>query len=144
MQSKPKAYYYAEIYLITSPSGKQYVGKANCYTSAGLLHGTKGRWGGHITDSKAQNGGNCRLLNEEIRLYGKDAFVVTAIATCPLSLVDDYEQYFIADFNTSGLSSGLITMFSRSFTSSGSHTNKCWIPLCCNTLAGFGTIRALS
>ena len=64
---------YAEVYLIISPSGKKYVGKANCLTCKNKEHGTLGRWKTHIYDSRKSNGGRCRLLNEEIRKYDSDS-----------------------------------------------------------------------
>lgn len=91
---------YAEIYLITSPSGKKYVGKANCMTSTNKPHGTTGRWKGHITDSRAKDGGRCRLLNEEIRKHDPSRFQVTPILTCKASDTPLYEKLFIKDYNT--------------------------------------------
>jgi hypothetical protein len=91
---------YSEIYLLTSPSGKQYVGKANCINSKGRIHGTLGRWKDHIRDSRAADGGRCRLLNEEIRHHGSDVFNVQIIVTCYMNFTQYYERHFIKEYNT--------------------------------------------
>ncbi len=91
---------YAEIYLITSPSGKQYIGKANCITSKRTKHGTMGRWLGHISDSKQSDGGRCRLLNIEIRSYDYDKFNIERIVTCKIEDTAYFEKYFIKSYNT--------------------------------------------
>lgn len=91
---------YAEIYLITSPSGKQYVGKANCVDSKGHTHGTIGRWKGHLRDAKAINGGRCRLLNQEIREYDPSHFAVECILVCHVEYTWYYERLCISQWNT--------------------------------------------
>lgn len=91
---------YAEVYLIVSPSGKKYVGKANCLTCKNKEHGTYGRWKQHIYDSRIENGGRCRLLNEEIRKYEKTMFQVTPILTCHKDKVAEFEKELIKQYNT--------------------------------------------
>jgi hypothetical protein len=89
---------YAEIYLITSPTGKQYVGKTKCLTRQGKKYGTSNRWTSHIADSRNKN--RCRLLNEEIRKYQLDTFKVEQIITCETKYIADYEKLFIKEYNT--------------------------------------------
>jgi len=89
---------YAEIYLITSPSGKQYIGKTNCLTRGGRKYGTFNRWTSHIADSRNKN--RCRLLNEEIRKYKSEGFKVEQIITCETKYIADYERFFIKEYNT--------------------------------------------
>lgn len=91
---------YAEVYIIISPSGKKYVGKANCLTCRNKEHGTYGRWKTHIYDSRKANGGRCRLLNEEIRLHDKSLFKITPILTCHKDNVAKYEKELIKEYNT--------------------------------------------
>jgi hypothetical protein len=91
---------YAEIYIIISPSGKKYIGKANCMTSTNKSHGTQGRWKSHIYDSRAQDGGRCRLLNEEIRKYDHKLFIVTPLLTCKVNDTPIFERLFIQEYNT--------------------------------------------
>lgn len=90
---------YAEIYLLVSPDGKQYVGKANCI-SKGQLYGTIGRWKGHVRDSRANGGGRCRLLNIEIRKHNELGFKIMPILTCLRDDVGTFEKHFIKEFNT--------------------------------------------
>lgn len=67
----------ADIYLITSPSGKKYVGKTHraVYTDKNkYLWGAMERWKSHVQAALAYNktgedGDGCRRLNEEIRKY---------------------------------------------------------------------------
>lgn len=81
-----------EIYLLISPSGKYYVGqtKFNSYD----------RWKQHISDSKAPDGGRCRLLNNAIRKYGPDTFNIEIILQCDLEQLDYYEEKFIMLYNS--------------------------------------------
>jgi len=91
---------FGEIYLVFSPSGKIYVGQCKLYLYSGVKNGTFGRWKGHITDSKRSNGGNCRLLNEDIRLYGSNKFKVIPILTCLIDDLNYYEDLYIDEYNT--------------------------------------------
>ena len=65
---------YGEIYILTSPSGKQYVGQALKFMlNKGSLkeHGTKGRWKKHIQEAnRLVNTRQCRALNSEQRGVG--------------------------------------------------------------------------
>jgi hypothetical protein len=91
---------YAEIYIIISPSGRQYVGKANCFDSKGRSHGTLGRWKGHLRDARSKDGGRCRLLNTEIRSYNHDDFIVQPLLTCLINDTPIYERQMIQSFDT--------------------------------------------
>jgi hypothetical protein len=63
-----------EIYCITSPSGKKYVGQCMKHLSNGRKHGYSGRWKEHIRDANYKN--NCRLLNASIRKYKPENFTL--------------------------------------------------------------------
>lgn len=91
---------YAEIYVIKSPSGNKYVGKANCLDSKSKKHGTLGRWKGHLRDARQTDGGRCRLLNEEIRMYPASEFEVLPIAICKVNDTWYWERSFIKEYNT--------------------------------------------
>ena len=91
---------YAEIYLVISPSNKRYVGKANLVTSKGKQHGSHKRWLGHLSDARAANGGNCRLLNEEIRLHNFENFEIIPILTCTVNNTAKFEKVMIREFNS--------------------------------------------
>lgn len=90
----------AEIYLITSPSGKIYVGKANLVTSSGKPHGIFKRWSGHLSDARASNGGNCRLLNQEIRTYSPKEFTIQPLLTCLASDTSFFEKHMINEYRS--------------------------------------------
>jgi NUMOD3 motif len=91
-----------EIYSITSPSGKKYIGQANCFIKKGKIkkpHGTDGRWVTHITDAKGKIN-SCPVLNNAIRKYGAHTMVVRTLIRCPLGMLDYYEKKYIRQFNT--------------------------------------------
>lgn len=91
---------HGEIYILTCPIGKVYIGQAVCYLANGNKYGTKGRWWNHVSDSKRKNGGNCRKLNEAIRIYGETNFSVYPLLTTTTDLLDDYESQFISYYNS--------------------------------------------
>jgi len=57
-------------------------------------HGTYGRWLAHVKE--AMNGkDSCIYLNNAIRKYGEDGFIVHIITECPISELDKKERYYI-------------------------------------------------
>lgn len=91
---------YCEIYCITSPSGKKYVGKALIKRKDGRNRGTSGRWTSHVWEANRYKHKGCWLLNNAIRKYGADKFKVEAILSCHINDVSDYEIMFIEKYNT--------------------------------------------
>jgi group I intron endonuclease len=89
---------YGEIYCITSPSGKKYVGQCLKNLSNGRKHGHIGRWKEHIRDSNYKN--CCRLLNASIRKYGPENFNIEILTECPEDELNYYEKYYISFLNT--------------------------------------------
>ena len=89
---------YGEIYCITSPSGKKYVGQCVQYLSNGRKHGYIGRWKEHIRDSTYKN--CCRLLNASIRKYSPENFNIEILKECPENELNYYEKYYISNLNT--------------------------------------------
>lgn len=87
-----------EIYCITSPSGKKYVGQCMKQLSNGRKHGYIGRWKEHIRDATYKN--NCRLLNASIRKYNPDNFTLEILKECPLEELNIYEKEYILSLNT--------------------------------------------
>ena len=88
-----------EIYSITSPSGKKYVGQAYCFIrDKGKLkkHGTEGRWKSHINDKKD----SCPGLSAAIRKYGSWNMVVRTLIVCPSWMLDYYERKYIRQLKT--------------------------------------------
>lgn len=92
-----------EIYCLTSPSGKKYIGQAVCFLSSKKPWGTFKRWDNHIIkayqDTK-KNMGRCRALDAAIRKYGPETFNVEKLITCSINKLNQYEIKYIKDFNT--------------------------------------------
>ena len=77
-----------KVYLITSPSGKQYVG----LTIQKILND---RLKGHLKKSS-----NCTLLKRAIEKYGWDNMKVEVLIECDDEQVEYYEKLFIAGYRT--------------------------------------------
>jgi hypothetical protein len=87
-----------EIYCLTSPSGKKYIGQCVKYLSSGKKWGYINRWKDHIQDSKNKN--YCRLLNNAIIKYGADNFKVELIKECNILELNNFEKQYILEYNT--------------------------------------------
>lgn len=87
-----------DIYCLTSPSGKKYIGQAVKHLKNGKNWGYLSRWKDHIRDSNTTN--YCRLLNNSIRKYGFENFKIELLKECCVSELDRYEKQYILDFNT--------------------------------------------
>lgn len=87
-----------DIYCLTSPSGKKYIGQAVKKLKNGKIWGYIGRWKDHIRDSTTKN--CCRLLNNSIRKYGHENFTVELLKECSVDELNHYEQQFITQLNT--------------------------------------------
>lgn len=81
-----------EIYKLTCPKGKVYIGQCVTFLSNGTKYGTRARWINHQSDARRANGGNCRRLNEAIRAYGEANFKVETLLITHVSLLDIYEE----------------------------------------------------
>lgn len=88
-----------EIYRITTPSDKEYIGKAVCFSGRvrKSKHGTQGRWRQHLS-----NRSTCALLKGQIKKYWDQLsnFKVEVILICPTKDEDYYERLMIQQFNT--------------------------------------------
>jgi hypothetical protein len=63
--------------------------------------GFQGRFNDHVSEAICNTKKKqCTYLNNAIRLYGKDAFSVTLITTCPPSELDNLEKLYIKEYNT--------------------------------------------
>lgn len=87
-----------EIYCVTSPSGKQYVGQCVKLLSNGKPWGTANRWRDHVRDAERKN--YCRSLCRAINKYGADKFIVEVLIECHISELNDYEIFYIEELNT--------------------------------------------
>jgi hypothetical protein len=88
-----------EIYCVTSPSNKKYVGQCVKMLSSGKKWGYLSRWKQHIRD--ATNGKDyCRLLNNAIRKYKHENFTIEIIKECEIKDLDYNENLYIEQLNT--------------------------------------------
>lgn len=87
-----------EIYCITSPSNKKYIGQCVKKLSSGKNWGYISRWKEHIRDSKDRN--YCRLLNSAIKKYKPENFKLEILKECIIEELDFFEKYYIENYNT--------------------------------------------
>jgi group I intron endonuclease len=79
---------YGIIYVLTSPSGKHYVGQTTSPFSY--------RWSSHVSHAKHKVRSMCRHLNFALLKYGPDSFEKDIIAEClSKSELDRLERYWI-------------------------------------------------
>ncbi len=90
---------YGEIYCLTSPSGKKYIGQCVKYLINGRKWGFLNRWKQHICESN-NNKDYSRALNNSIRKYGSENFKVELIKECKIDEMNYYENQYILEFNT--------------------------------------------
>jgi group I intron endonuclease len=94
-----------QIYLMTNTiTNMNYVGQTWTHRKNRGKYkpfGYEGRFRDHISEALCNTKKKqCRYLNNAIRHYGKDAFTVTCVYTCPLDELDDWEKYYIKTYNT--------------------------------------------
>ena len=83
-----------DIYLITGPTGKRYVGQAKCVTKQGLEHGTVGRFRQHCSGNKKF------YINQAIQKHGAENFKVETLATVDRVKADAAERFAIVAYNS--------------------------------------------
>jgi hypothetical protein len=77
---------YGHIYIVTSPSGKQFVGQSH------LLY--------HKNPTSIFRSSIYTLLLKEIQKYGKDNMTIQPLATCRKDKLCEFQEHFIKEFNT--------------------------------------------
>ena len=88
------------IYLVTCViNGKFYVGQTRKYSISGTKTGIITRWKRHLYLAKMLSN-DCPKLNNAIRKYGEDNFLVTKIISCPIDELNDNETYYIQVFDS--------------------------------------------
>lgn len=88
------------IYKITNIQNKKlYIGQAVNYTTDGRKWGSKRRWKSHIYRAKS-NKCECRLLENAIRKYGEDSFIIEDIQDCKITELNYYENKYVEEFNS--------------------------------------------
>lgn len=80
------------IYLITSPSGKKYIGQT--------IQTIEKRWKQHIDSSKKIYKDHCKVLNKSLRKYDINLFTIEVLEECVNSELDTKEIEYIEKFNT--------------------------------------------
>jgi len=103
-----------DIYLITSPSGKQYIGQCVKYLNSGKKHGYTRRWKAHVSEAKRRLN-YCRILDNAIRKYSEENFKVELLWECSIDELNEFEKAFIKTYNT-------LSPHGYNLTSGGSHS----------------------
>lgn len=80
------------IYLLTSPSGKQYVGQTG--------KDPVKRFKDHVWNSNDPKNRHCRVLYKAMRKYGGNNFKRETLLMCHKDMIDYYETLFIAKLGT--------------------------------------------
>ncbi|AYV79604.1 MAG: hypothetical protein Faunusvirus27_5 [Faunusvirus sp.] len=88
-----------DIYLLTSPSGKQYVGQTVKFARSGKKQGYLVRWNSHISEAN-RNINYSRVLDAAIRKHGHENFKVELLEECEEDEMNEREQYYIKTINT--------------------------------------------
>lgn len=93
---------FGEIYSISSPSGKVYVGQCVQIRTNGRKHGTSERWKAHLYESSLVNPKKigCTFLNKAIQKYTAEKMIVKIIEVCKVEDLDEREQFHIQELNT--------------------------------------------
>lgn len=90
---------YGEIYCLTSPSGKKYVGQCVKYLSNGKKWGYLNRWKDHLREIKSGKNFS-RALNNSIKKYGSENFKIELLKECLVDELNYFETYYIKELNT--------------------------------------------
>lgn len=89
-----------EIYKITSPCGKLYIGQTKCLAQRKdkfIIWGTQKRWKAHINEANSLKKEGCLKLNNCINKYKSVNFVVDVLLICDIKYLDYYESYMISE-----------------------------------------------
>lgn len=92
-----------EIYVVTAPCGKQYIGQAKCTTcvKGRYYHsGAKKRWHNHQLSALSNKREGCRKLNAYIRKYGAKNFTFDTLLTCDVKYLNFFENMMINEYKS--------------------------------------------
>ena len=92
-----------EIYKVTSPNQKAYIGQAvyKLNNIKGTIWGGKRRWEAHIHEAYRKPKNECIYLNNAIRKYGEDAFEFEIIHSADtIEELNKVEERLIIEHNT--------------------------------------------
>lgn len=94
-----------QIYImVNTKTCKKYVGQTVTHRKNHSKYrpfGYIGRFKDHISEALCNTKTKqCRYLNNAIRMYGKEAFTVSLLHTCPLNELDSWETHYIQEENS--------------------------------------------
>lgn len=94
-----------DIYVVTNTeTGKKYVGQANSHRLNNKVYrpfGYEGRFRDHISEALCNTKKKqCTMLNNSIRKYGRDKFVVELLERCLPEHANDREEHWINEIDT--------------------------------------------
>lgn len=89
-----------EIYMaVNIINSKKYIGQTVCKLSNGKKWGASKRWSRHL-QCATKNTPECRALENAIRKYGDDNFVLIILEECTIDKLNYWEDYYIKEYNT--------------------------------------------
>lgn len=88
-----------DIYKITSPSGKCYIGQTVQFLPSGKKNGYLARWKQHIYEAKKDKNYSIALDNA-LRKYDYKGFVIELLLSCDVADLSKWETYYIKECNT--------------------------------------------
>ena len=105
-----------EIYIITSPCSKQYIGQTTTLAQRKdkfIKWGYIQRWRQHVNEANSKTKEGCVKLNAYINKYGANNFKVELILVCDKNDLNYFETRMIKEYNS--LSPGGLNLKSGSF-----------------------------
>jgi len=110
MTAKPIDFDFGQIYCLTAPDGRKYIGQVKKYLVGGKIRGLKTRWFQHVNDARLfQLGKKTKVavpLCEAINLQGSDNFTREVILECKLEYLNEFEKHFISLYETTNPDKG--------------------------------------
>lgn len=92
---------YGQIYKIQGPNDKPYIGQCSCFRlDENVKHGFYRRFLQHLQEASKGTMSGCRKLNCALRLHGASSFNVFPLVTCKLEKLDEWEVFFIKEFDS--------------------------------------------
>ena len=91
---------YGFIYMVTSPSGKSYIGQVVEFLRDGTKKGIYGRWLQHCQAARRNSTKGCVYLYHAINKYKPENFTIQELIKCKKSELNMYEKKFIKMYNT--------------------------------------------
>ena len=110
VSQKPPDFGWGQIYMLTAPNGKRYIGQTKKYCSGGKIRGIETRWKQHVNDARLYKEGKkkltCTHLVHAINKHGPENFTREVLLECKLELLNHYETSFIEEYQTTNPQKG--------------------------------------